>query len=183
MTFMSSLEEARREFWDAWNGLREVHTQEALEAQSDKMWTARRRLLKVDPEFRAMIKTREDKANAEAEESSRQTQSRHKTIMSEAESEVAASKMRARAVMRMPNEGIEEWVQKNRFKFLTPEESKTKSKLVCPICLDLDRKNTMNGEPACLKCMHKLVPQEKLKNYNREYRRAYVKKRKTKSRC
>ncbi|GAH23430.1 unnamed protein product, partial [marine sediment metagenome] len=62
------LEEARREFWEAWNGLSQVHTQKELEAQSEKMWAARKRLLKVDPEFRAMIKAREDKANAEAEE-------------------------------------------------------------------------------------------------------------------
>ena len=55
-----NLEDARREFWDAWNGLSEVHTQEALDAQSEKMWEARERLLKVDTEFRAMIKARED---------------------------------------------------------------------------------------------------------------------------
>ncbi|GAI17932.1 unnamed protein product [marine sediment metagenome] len=167
------LEEARREFWEAWNGLSQVHTQKELEAQSKKMWAARKRLLKVDPEFRAMIKARKDKANAEAEEHSRQTQAKHKAIISEAE--VAAAKMKA----RMP-EDIDEWVQKHRIKVMTPEEAETKSKskLICPICHDPDRGNTLNGKPACFECMHVTVPEEELKNYNREYRRRWNRSRK-----
>ena len=171
------LDEVRREFWEAWNGLSQVHTQKELEAQSKKMWAARKRLLKVDPEFRAMIKAREDKANAEAEEHSRQIQAKQKAILSEAE--VAAAKMKARAIMRMP-EDIDEWVQKHRLKVMMPEEAETKSKsnLVCPICRGPDRGNTLNGKPACFECMHVLVPAEELKNYNREYRRRWNRSRK-----
>ncbi|GAH39353.1 unnamed protein product, partial [marine sediment metagenome] len=168
---MISLEEARREFWEAWNGLSEVHTQEALEAQSEKMWAARRRLLKVDPEFKAMLKAREDTANAEAEESKRQIQSKHKTFMSEAEAEVSAAKVKARAVMRMDDADLDEWVQKHRFKVLTPEEAKPKSRLVCPICHKPDSGNLLNGKLGCIWCKHILVPKSELKNYNRAYRR------------
>jgi len=173
------LDEVRREFWEAWNGLSQVHTQKELEAQSKKMWAARKRLLKVDLEFRAMIKAGEEKANAEAEKHSRQTQAKHKAILSETEAEVAAAKMKARAIMRMP-EDIDEWVQKHRLKVMMPEEAETKSKsnLVCPICRGPDRGNTLNGKPACFECMHVLVPEEELKNYNREYRRRWNRSRK-----
>ena len=174
----SSLKETRREFWDAWNGLSEVHTPKALKAQSEKMWTARKRLLKVDPEFRAMIKDREDKANAEAEARRMQIETTYNTITSEAEAEVSAAKMRARALMRMADADLEEWVQTHRFKIRTPEEAKPKSKLVCPICYGPERFNTLNDKPTCFKCMHELVPESELKNYNREYRRSWKRRRK-----
>ncbi len=178
MVEIVSLEEARREFWDAWNGLSQVHTQEDLEAQSETMWAARKRLLKVDPEFRAMLKAREDEANAEAERSKEQIQIKHEQVMSEAEAEVSAAKMRARAVTRLSGEDLDEWVQKHRFKVLTPEEAKTKSKLVCPICRGPNRRNILNDKPTCFKCMHVLVPEEELKNYNRDYRRKWKRNRK-----
>lgn len=175
---MTSLEEARREFWLAWGSLSDVHTQEDLEAQSEKMWAARKRLLKVDPEFRVMLKDREDKANAEAEERKSQIQSKHKAIVSEAEAEVAAAMVKAKAVMRMPDGELDEWIQKHRFKVLKPEETEIKSKLICPICRGPDRGNIINGKAACFSCMHVLVPEEELKNYNRAYRRRWKKKRK-----
>ena len=174
---MTSLEETRREFWEAWNGLSEVHTQEELEAQSEKMWAARKRLMKVDPEFRTMLKDREEKANAEAEESKRQIRSRHKAIVSEAEAEVSAAMTKARAVIGMPDEDIDEWVQKHRFKIVTPEEAEVKSKLICPICGGPDRGNIVNGKSTCFECMHITVPEEELKNYNRDYRRKWKRKR------
>jgi len=179
---MTSLEEARREFWDAWNGLSKVHIQEDLETQSNKMWAARKRLLKVDPEFRAMLKDREDEANAEAEAQKRQIKVKYETITSEAKAEssaiVSAAKAKANAAMRMSDGELDEWVQKHRFKALTPEEAKTKSKLVCPICREPDRGNLVNGEPTCISCMHITVPEEELKNYNRDYRRRWKKSRK-----
>lgn len=174
---MSSLEEARSEFWDAWHGLSEVHTQEDLDVQSEKMWAARSRLLKVDPEFSAMLKARGDRANAEAEESKRQIRSRHKVIISEAEAEVSAAKTRARAVTGLSDEDIDKWVQRHKFKAPTPGEAKTKSKLICPICHGPDRKNLVNGEPGCVFCMHVLVPESELRNYNRAYRRRWKKRR------
>ena len=169
----TDLETARAEFWDAWNDLSEVHTQEALDSQSEKMWAARKRLMKVDPEFRAMLKAREDKANAKAEESKRQIQSKHKAIVSAAEAEVAATMTKARAVMRMSDGELDEWVQKHRFKIVAPEEAGIKSKLVCPICRGPDRGNRLNSKPACFDCMHVLVPEGELKNYPRKYRRAW----------
>jgi len=175
---LSLVEEARREFWEAWGSLSDVHTQEALEAQSEKMWEARRRLLKVDPEFRTMLKAREDKTNAEAEERKRQIQSKHKTIVSEAEAEVATAMTKARAIMRMPDGELDEWVQKHRFKIVKPEEAEIKSKLICPICQGPDRGNLLNSKPACFECMHELVPESELKNYNRAYRRRWNKNRK-----
>ncbi len=183
---MTGLEETRREFWDAWNGLSEVHTQEDLESQSEKMWAARKRLWKIDPEFRATMKTREDKANVEAEESERQIRSKHNAIVSEAEAEVAAAMTKARAVMRMPDGELDEWVQKHRFKALTSDEAKTRSKLICPICHGPDRFNIMNGVPICFHGFdpkkygppHKLVPESELKNYNRDYRRRWKRNRK-----
>lgn len=175
------LNEARREFWEAWNGLSEVHTQKDLESQSENMWAARRRLLKVDPEFRAMIKDRENKANEEADEQERQIKNRHRTITSEAEAKsqgiVLAAEAKASAAMRMSESDLDEWVQKKKFKILTSEEAKNKSKLVCPICRGSDRRNILNEKPSCLECMHVLVPEDELKNYNRDYRRRWKRKR------
>lgn len=178
MVEIVSLEEARREFWEAWNGLSEVHTQKDLEAQSEKMWTARKRLLRVDPEFRATLKAREDEANVEAERRKERMQIKHEQIMTEAEAEVSAAKMRARAVTRMSGEDLDVWVQKHKFKVLTPEKAKTKSKLVCPICRGPDRGNILNDKPACLSCFHKLVPVSELGEYNRQYRRKWKRNRK-----
>lgn len=174
---MASLEDVRREFWDAWNGLSEVHTQEALEAQSEKMWTARRRLLKVDPEFRAMLKTREDEIEEKAKRSRERTQLKREQIMSKAEAEVSAAMMKSRAIIGMAEADLDKWVQKHKFKIRTPEETKTKSRLVCPICRGPDRNNTIDGEPGCIPCMHVLVPESELKNYNRAYRREWKKSR------
>ena len=170
-------EEVRREFWDAWNGLSEVHTQEDLDTQSAKMWAARKRLMKVDPEFRAMIKDREDEANEDADVHRAQIEAKHKLVRSEAEKEVAAAITKAKATLRLSDEDLEEWAQKHRFKVVTPKEAKTKSALICPICHGPDRGNTVNGEPACLKCRHKLVPHEDLSKYNRAYRRNWKKRR------
>ena len=175
---MSNLEETRRDFWEAWNGLSEVHTQEALEAQSEKVRVTREKLLKVDPEFRAMIKDREDKANAEAEEQKRQIQAKHSKLTSEAEAGsqalIRAASAKASATMSMD---LDEWAEKHRFKTRTSEEAKTKSKLICPVCHSTDRGNIVNGDPTCMSCMHILVPEEELKNYNRDYRRRWKKSR------
>jgi len=179
---MTSLEEARREFWLAWGGLSDVHTQEDLEAQSEKMWAARKRLLKVDPEFRAMIKDREEKAQEDADTRRVQIETKHKAIVSEAEAEsraiIATANAKAKTAMRMSDAELDEWVQKHKFKALTPEEAKIKSKLVCPICHGPDRGNLINEKPACFECMHVLVPEEELKNYNRDYRRKWKRSRK-----
>jgi len=169
------LEEVRREFWDAWNGLRDVHTQEELEDQSKKMWAARKRLMKIDPEFRAMIKDREDKAKEDVDAHRVQIEAKHKSIVSEAE--VAAAMTKARAVMRIPDGDLEDWIQEHRFKSVAPEEANMKSKLVCPICHGHDRGNLINGKPTCFPCMHILVPESDLKNYNRNYRRRWRKNR------
>ena len=178
---MSNLEEIRREFWDAWNGLSQVHTQEALEVQSEKMWAARKRLLKVDPEFRVMLKVREDKIEEEAEENMKRMQIKREQIISKAEAEVSAAKVKVRAVTGMPEAELDEWVQKHRFKILASEEAETRSKrkLICPICHDPDYGNTLNDKPACIKCMHVLVPESELKNYNRAYRRRWRRSRKS----
>lgn len=177
MVEVISLEATRREFWDAWNGLSEVHTQEELEAQSERMWATKQRLWKVDPEFRSMIKSREDKAKAETEESRREILSRHKAIMSKAEAEVSVTKMTVRAVKGMSDENLNECFQSHRFKTQTPEEANTKSKLVCPICHGTDKGNLVNDEPTCIPCMHITVTEEELKNYNRTYRRRWKRKR------
>lgn len=59
----------------------------------------------------------------------------------------------------------------------TFEEAKEKAEevLVCPICGASDKGNIMNNELACMKCMHRLVPESELKDYNREYRRNWRK--------
>ncbi|GAI43967.1 unnamed protein product, partial [marine sediment metagenome] len=64
---LSLVEDARREFWTTWHGLENVHTQEELEAQSTKMWAARKRLWELDPEFRARMLAEEEKRRVEAE--------------------------------------------------------------------------------------------------------------------
>lgn len=178
---MIMLEDARREFWDAWNGLSEVHIQEDLDAQSKKMWEARERLLKVDPEFRAMIKAREDKINTDADARRVQIETKHKSIMSKAEEEsqsiISAANAKAKA-MQMSDADLDGWVQKHKFKIVTPEEAKVKSKLVCPICYSPDRGNIINEKPACFSCMHELVLESELKNYNRTYRRKWKRNRK-----
>lgn len=61
---------------------------------------------------------------------------------------------------------------------LGTEKTIEKIELICPICHDLDRGNILNDKPACIKCMHDLVPKDELKKYNRAYRRRWKLRRK-----
>lgn len=58
MINMSNIEEARRKFYAAREGLKAVHTREALELQLSEAESLRNHLLEIDPEFRAMIERR-----------------------------------------------------------------------------------------------------------------------------
>jgi len=55
---MSSLETTREKFYSAVEHLKEIHTREELKVQIEKIERAREELLKIDPDFKHMIKER-----------------------------------------------------------------------------------------------------------------------------
>lgn len=154
---MSNLEEARRDFYAALDGLRKVHTHEELEFQKEKVNASKKLLLEIDPEFRATIEERKQQARVRAGQMTNLARSKAEGLRRDAEGRV------------------EDFVQKHRFKTRTPEEAEdtVNDGLICPICHGPDRGNIMNGEPFCFGCMHKLVPKSELRNYNRAYRRKW----------
>lgn len=178
---MESLEATRAEFWEAMDGLKEVHTQEALDAQKLKIDTAKKRLLEVDPEFRAMIADRKRVTKINSD----RMKAEHKARMAEVKSK--ASLVMAKAdLLRGGSRGedVDTWVQDHKFKVLSFDEAKKQSEeeLWCPICRKRDTSNNiMNGVPTCFDSSHrphKLVPKSDLRKYNRKYRKRFLSRRK-----
>lgn len=178
---MASLEVARAEFWGAMDGLKEVHTQEALDAQKLKIDTAKERLLEVDPEFRAMIEDRKRVAKINSD----RMKAEHKAKMTEFEGQASAARAKSDLLRRdSQREDIDNWVQEHKFKVLSYDDAKRQSEeeLWCPICRKRDTSNNiMNGVPTCFVPSHrphKLVFKSELKSYNRSYRKKWLKRRK-----
>jgi len=170
-----SLEEARRSFYSTRELLKEVHSQEELNIVRTKLYKTRKVLLKIDPEFRAVVSENEQrvkKMKAESRQGIDTTAENAVTRLANIESEVLTQ-------LRKTDITAIKWVQEHRLKIMTAEEAEIKSKveLICPICYSSDCGNIINGKPACIKCMHVLVPKETLGNYNRAYKRRWKKKR------
>ena len=173
-----SLEDVRSEFYTALEGLKEVHTREALEEQKKKIDVAKARLLKVDKDFVAMLernkrqaKMRSDQARAEYKSEYR---SKYDSIRRDATRKASQIRMKGK-MMRLESPIITQGINNISFEAL---KEKVETKLVCPICKEKDRGNIVNEKPTCMTCMHDLVPDSDLKKYNREYRRKWKKKRK-----
>lgn len=178
---MESLEIARAEFWEAMDGLKKVHTQEALDAQKLKIDVAREQLLEVDPEFRAMIAERKRLAKVNAD----RMKAEHKARMTEFDAQASVARAKSDLLCRGSKGGdIDNWVQQKKFKVLSYDEEKKQSEeeLWCPICREKDTSNNiMNGVPTCFDPSHRphrLVLRSELKNYNRAYRKKLLIRRK-----
>lgn len=173
-----SLETARSEFYEALEGLKEVHTRAALEEQKKKIDVAKERLLKVDKEFVAMIernkrqaKMRSDQARAKYKSEYR---SKYDSIRRDAMRKADQIRMKGK-MMRPELPLITQDINNVSFKAL---KEKIGTKLVCPICKEKDSGNIINDKPTCMKCMHDLIPESDLRKYNREYRRKWKRRRK-----
>lgn len=139
---MSSLiEGARRDFYSILDELKEVHDQEELEIVRDKLKRARKILFEADSDFRASVENRQKGARIR----------------------MAEMKQKTDRDMNIINVSLGKRTEKYGIK--------TREGLICPICHGPDRGNVMNNEPTCMSCMHKLIPREDLKEYNRAYRR------------
>jgi len=181
---MSSLEEARRDFYSALEGLKDINAESGskkdvvkaharLEAQKNLIEEKRKILLAVDPEFKAMIEKRKHQARIGVD----QMEVKYKAMMVDAEQ----ARMKIEAARHEAERRTEIFVAEHRIKTRTLEEAKksVNDKLICPICNDLDKGNVMNGIPSCFHDQekygspHKLVSKSELKNYNRDYRRRW----------
>ena len=141
-------------------------------------------LMETNPEFKEIMdaRLRENKMRSE------QRMAIHKAEI--AEIEAGANRLRsgsmARARSSMNDADVEDWVARTRIKKRTAEEAEAElsKNLVCPICNSSSKGNIVNDIPTCFHNTkeygpwHRLVPQSKLKNYNRAYRRRWKKKRK-----
>lgn len=177
---MESLETMRAEFYEALEGLKEVHTQEALDAQKVKLDAAKKRLLEVDPEFRNMIADNRRKAKIRSD----RMKAEHKASMAESKAKSDAIRSNALARARSAEADVDKWVSEHKIRIRTPEEAekKSKEKLWCPICRKRDTSNNiLNGVPTCFDPSHrphKLVPKSELRDYNRAYRKKWLIRRK-----
>lgn len=181
----SELEKVRREFAEALESLTKVHTREELEVQRKKITVAKEKRLKIDADFRHMIDTKRMESEARARETRNSVEMKRIEITERLRLERARAKdihiktkeIRAKAMRRMPTNKTPLPFMKGPS--INPDEKI--SVLMCPICKDPDMGNIINDEHICMNCMHELVPQNELNNYNRRYRRNWehqLKKRK-----
>lgn len=174
-------------------GLREVltrvHTQEELDRARKVIDEKKQHLMESNPEFNAIMEQRKLEAKMRADES----KAMHRAKMAEVTAD--ANRIRSEAMMKAESarmdadrmrSGVDDWVAKTKFKTVDPEELERKldDKLGCPNpkCEDYgkNRRNVINQVPACMRCMHKLLPKSEFKDHNRAYWRRYNKKRKKK---
>ena len=175
MIKMSSLEEARTQFYTALEGLKEVHTRKELDIQRKMVENAKNRLLIVDPEFKLMIEENKRRIKIEFDKIGAE----YSAKISELESKFSFVRAKAEATRREAEKQIDDWVNAKIVKKISfkNEDAFNKTKLICPICKASDRGNSINGVPTCMSCFHKLVTKSELRKYNRDYRRKWKRKR------
>ncbi len=128
-------------------------------------------LMENNPDFKAIM----ERGKREAKQKAKLARAIHKAEMDEA---VANAKTKA----GIPDSDTDTWVTRVKHK-IAGWATGTESKLVepeelwCPIHRQKDTSNNIvNGEPTCMKCMHRRVPKSELKNFNRSYRRKWKKR-------
>jgi len=161
-------------------------TDEEVKRAGEVIEEQKQRLREANPEFNAIMESREQENKQRAE----LDRAVHRAKMAEVEAKAQASIAGAVSSVRgvIPQVDTDEWIARTKLKIASPEDLERKSEegLWCPICRKKDTAgNIINDEPACMRvnesgrqCFHKLVPQEDLKNYNREYRRKWARRRK-----
>ena len=160
------LEEARRELETLKEGYKDIKTDEELGTYRKKVRVAWNRLWKIDEDFRNIILEKAKSMGPMVGDIGKRIKTRRGEILREAG--LARDKTMKRNV-------------------ITPPPSMTgapdnlynkKRRLICPICMDIDRGNVINDVHMCIGCMHELVPIGDISKYNRKYRRAWKKLRK-----
>lgn len=157
-----SLEEkAWREFVDALEGLKRVHTREQLERQKRRVERARKRLLQVSPEFRRMVEENARRARLESERRIASYRRDYEAYMRLAEE------------LRNPKDGV-----------IVPQMVGSGMVLACPQCLSttvgwrrvnrrtrrrLKLPRNVREIPWCFKCGRRMVemPRSVLENLRR----------------
>lgn len=165
------LEDVRAEFTEALEGLKQVHTKEELEAQTLKVNEAKEKLLKVDEDFRHRMEMRKLEAKARADAMKRDMEMKKLQMQTQMQTTRANAQMMRMQAMAGRGGGMS--MMKRAMPTLPTQ---TPDDLMCPICRQGDKGNIIDTEPACFKCMHKLVKRSELKDFNREYRRKWKKK-------
>jgi hypothetical protein len=165
-------------FEDYKRGLREVltrcHTQEDLDRARQVIDGVKERLMKTNPEFKAVMEQRK----AEIKRQSDYDRAMHKAKMDEAQAEASRARSEAMAKAKSGIPDIDDFVAKTRVRKPPVENLENKSELWCPICVKEDKnRNIINNKPSCATCWHELVPKSELPKYNRKYRRSWERKK------
>ena len=163
--------QAWKQFETAMEGLKTVHTREALESQKKKVWKAREKLVKVSPEFRRMLLQKESEARGKAERRRLEMELKTQVFMQQVE----AIKVRA--------EGVRRQAETRRLRFPTimkpfggvakmPLPDDDVEILACPTCLatnvnwlKVNRKTARKEKlakgvreiPWCFRCRKRMV--------------------------
>jgi DNA repair exonuclease SbcCD ATPase subunit len=153
------LEETRERFQEALLYLKKIETLEQLEAHKPKLEALKQRLLEIDPEFKKQVERKKAKIREEA-------------AKRKAEHDAKMTKMQS---MRGHYENYPVVAIK------IPKDPK--ERLFCPICGAEGKGNMINGELVCCHDQkefgrwHKLVKKSELKDYNRAYKRRWLRRR------
>lgn len=177
-----SLEDARRGFYAALEGLKQVHTREQLETQKEEVERLKKQLLEIDPEFRAMIEMRKREAKMRAD----QARAEHKAKISEAKMKASTARAKADSLRRDAERRLDDFDERHLVKKRTFEEAEKAvgDKLACrnPKCPDQgkNRGNMLNNVEWCFMCNHRLIAESEASKHNRAYWRRFNRKRKKK---
>jgi len=164
---MSKMKEEQiwKEFHEALEGLKDVHTREELEGQRKKVSVVRERLWKVSEEFRHEVRTRMEEARLKSE-------ARMATMKLKTESYMREADMaRQKAVDRKPSLSYPQTMTRLRTA-KAPMPSDDKEVLVCPECytanvnwLKVNRKRARKEKlpkgvkeiPWCFRCKKRMI--------------------------
>lgn len=127
-----------------------THSTEQLDEFRNVIYPVRERVFEFDPDFKREI---------EAKQNAREVQ--FKADRAILDGEMAAE------------------VERHKAKYGKEISRMTRGRgdLVCPICRDLTGFNFINDKMVCSACGHELIEKDKLRDYNRAYRRNWKRNR------
>ena len=115
---MENLEITRTEFYEALEGLKHVHTQEALDEQTKIVFSARERLLEIDPEFKASYEARRQASKMRAE----RRRAEHRAMQDGLDAEVSLIRANAESIINTGRKT--DFALNRKFKTRTLEEAR-----------------------------------------------------------
>ena len=150
-------------------------TNEEVDQVSTVIDEIKQHLINTNIEFKAIMDRQKQERKMINDERRALRRAKKAEINAEANLEIKGA--RAKVALARADALMDSPIGKTTNRTMEEMEAQLSDKLVCPICKEKDRGNTINDVLACMKCHHRLVPSSELGNYNRAYRRRFKKRK------